>query len=141
MLREIAGPVGILEALLDEPADRSGVSAEGRLVAGRAESARAAVVFAHPHPLHGGTMHMKVVYQSAKALSRIGCAVLRFNFRGTGRSDGTFDGGLGEADDFRTALDFMARRYPAAPLWAAGMSFGSWVGLTSSASDPRVSAL
>ena len=57
-------------------------------------------------------MHTKVVYQAAKALARIGCAVLRFNFRGVGRSAGTFDDGRGEMDDFRAALDFMAARYP-----------------------------
>ena len=102
---------------------------------------RAAVVFAHPHPQMGGTMHTKVVYQAAKALARIGCAVLRFNFRGVGTSAGSFDEGHGEKDDVRAALDFMHDRYPEAPLWAAGMSFGSWVGLTVGAEDPRVSTL
>ncbi len=128
-LHEIRGPAGRLEALLDEPAVRS------------AGSPRAAVVLAHPHPQHGGTMHTKAVYWSAKALTRIGCAVLRLNFRGTGGSEGSFDGGAGERDDFGAAVDFMAARYEAAPLWAAGMSFGSWVGLTAGARDPRVSAL
>jgi alpha/beta superfamily hydrolase len=102
---------------------------------------RAAVVFAHPHPQHGGTMHTKVVYQTAKALARIGCSVLRFNFRGAGRSAGAFDEGRGERDDFRAALDFMRDRYPGAPSWAGGMSFGSWVALTTGAEDPRVSTL
>jgi uncharacterized protein len=81
------------------------------------------------------------VYQSAKALARIGCVVLRFNCRGVGKSGGAFDTGRGEMDDFRVALDFMHQRYPAAPLWAAGMSFGSWIGLTVGARDPRVSLL
>ena len=71
-VREIAGPVGPLEVLIDLPAG----------------APRAAVVFAHPLPTHGGTMHTKVVFQGAKALTRIGCAVLRFNFRGVGRSAG-----------------------------------------------------
>ncbi len=102
---------------------------------------RAAVVFAHPHPLYGGTMHTKVVFQAAKAFCRIGCAVLRFNFRGTGASEGSFDDGPGELADFRGALDYAARRYPGAPLWAAGMSFGAWVALTVGAEDDRVSAL
>jgi alpha/beta superfamily hydrolase len=127
MLREIAGPAGSLEALLNEP--------------DAAVPPKAAVVFAHPHPQHGGTMHTKGAYQSAKALARIGCAVLRFNFRGVGRSAGAFDEGAGEREDFRAALDEMARRYPAAPLWAAGMSFGAWIGLTVGAEDPRVSLL
>ena len=142
MLREIPGPAGTLEALLDEPAVARGINPDGLVESGRAEGAlRAAVVFAHPHPQYGGTMHTKVVYQTAKALARIGCSVLRFNFRGAGRSDGAFDEGRGERDDFRAALDFMHDRYPGAPLWAGGMSFGSWVALTTGAEDARVRAL
>jgi alpha/beta superfamily hydrolase len=141
MLREIPGPAGSLEALLDEPAAARGVNPEGLVESGRSDGLRAAVVFAHPHPEYGGTMHTKVVYQTAKALARIGCSVLRFNFRGAGRSAGSFDEGRGERDDFRAALDFMRGRYPGAPLWAGGMSFGSWVGLTVGAADPRIQAL
>src|SRR5215468_6607182 len=126
-LREITGPAGRLEALLDEPAAGRAVGADGLLETGHADGVRAAVVFAHPHTEYGGTMHTKVVYQAAKALSRIGCAVLRFNFRGAGASAGTFDNGPGGRDDFRAALDFMRERYPSAPLWAGGMSFGSYV--------------
>jgi alpha/beta superfamily hydrolase len=128
MLREITGPVGRLEALLDEPP-------------AALTDIRAAVVLAHPHPQRGGTMHTKVVYQAAKALRRIGCAVLRFNFRGVGTSAGSFDNGVGEADDFRAGLDVMHERYPATHLWAGGFSFGSWIALTVGAADPRVSTL
>jgi alpha/beta superfamily hydrolase len=124
-LREIPGPAGPLEALMDTP--------QG--------DARAAAVVAHPHPLHGGTMHTKVVYQAAKALARIGVAALRFNFRGVGRSAGTFDAGPGEMEDFRAGLSFMAGRYPGLPLWAAGFSFGSWIALTVGAEDSRVKVL
>jgi alpha/beta superfamily hydrolase len=74
-------------------------------------------------------------------MCRIGCAVLRFNFRGAGASAGSFTGGPGETEDFRAGLDFMHARYPEARLWAAGMSFGAWVGLTAGAADPRVSSL
>ena len=102
---------------------------------------RAAVVFAHPHPQFGGTMHTKTVFQGAKALARIGCAVLRFNFRGVGASEGAFDRGEGEKEDFRAALDYMEAHYPGAQIWAAGFSFGSWVALEVGAVDPRVSAL
>ena len=102
---------------------------------------RGTAVFAHPHPLHGGTMHTKAVYQASKAMARIGVAVLRFNFRGVGRSGGHHDAGPGEMEDFRAALDFMANRYPALPLWAAGFSFGSWVALTVGPDDPRVELL
>ena len=141
MLREIPGPAGSLEALLDEPAAARGVNPDGLVESGHADRPRAAVVFAHPHPEYGGSMHTKVVYQTAKALARIGCSVLRFNFRGAGRSAGSFDAGRGEREDFRAALDFMRERYPGAPLWAGGMSFGSWVGLTVGAADPRIQAL
>jgi alpha/beta superfamily hydrolase len=125
---DLAGPAGRLEALLDEApaADRP---------------VRAAVVFGHPHPMHGGTMHTKAVFQGAKGLTRIGCAILRFNFRGVGGSGGTFDQGDGEKADFRAALDFMAAKYPDVPLWAAGFSFGSWIALETGAADPRVSVL
>src|SRR6059058_3169935 len=124
---DLIGPAGPLEALLDQ-------SATGTHV-------RAAVVFAHPHPQFGGTMHTKAVYQGAKGLTRIGCAVLRFNFRGVGRSAGEFDQGDGEHADFRAALDYMAARYPGVPLWAAGFSFGAWVALEVGAADDRVTAL
>jgi len=140
MLREIPGPAGSLEALLEEPAATRGVNREG-LVESPAGLVRAAVVLAHPHPQYGGTMHTKAVYQAAKALGRIGCAVLRFNFRGAGTSAGSFDEGRGETDDFRAGLDFMEARYRGVALWAGGMSFGAWVGLTAGAGDPRVSVL
>lgn len=124
-LREIPGPAGPLEARLDLP--------DG--------PPRAVAVCGHPHPLHGGTMHTKALYQTAKALTRVGVAALRFNFRGVGSSAGTFDAGPGEQDDFRAALTFAEGRYPGLPLWAAGMSFGSWIALTVGATDPRVSLL
>jgi alpha/beta superfamily hydrolase len=140
-LREIQGPAGRLEALLDEPAPPGTIGADGRASPRHPGGVRAAVVFAHPHTEYGGTMHTKVVYQAAKALSRIGCAVLRFNFRGAGASVGSFSNGPGEMDDFRAALDFVHAQYPGAPMWTAGMSFGAWVALTVGAEDPRVSTL
>ncbi len=122
---DLKGPAGRLEAVLDAPPGQP----------------KAAVVFAHPLPTEGGTMHTKAVFQGTKGLYRIGCAVLRFNFRGVGKSDGAFDKGRGERDDFRAALDFMAARYPGVPLWAAGFSFGSNVALEVGAGDDRVTAL
>lgn len=124
-LREMTGPAGPLEARLDLP--------DG--------APRAVAVCGHPHPLHGGTMHTKALYQTAKALTRVGVAALRFNFRGVGASAGTFDAGPGEQDDFRAGLTFAGQRFPGLPLWAAGMSFGSWVALSVGADDPRVSLL
>jgi alpha/beta superfamily hydrolase len=86
-------------------------------------------------------MHTKAVFQGAKGLARIGCAVLRFNFRGVGASAGTFDEGDGERADYQAALDAAAARYPGVPLWAAGFSFGAWIALETGAADPRVSVL
>ena len=87
-------------------------------------------------------MHTKAVFHAARALARIGCPVLRLNFRGVGRSAGRFDEGRGEQDDFRAALDFMTARYPGVTrVWAAGMSFGAWVAMTVGADDARVSTL
>jgi alpha/beta superfamily hydrolase len=86
-------------------------------------------------------MHTKVVFQGAKALARIGCAVLRFNFRGVGRSAGAWDNGPGELDDYRAALDFMAAQYPGLEIWAAGFSFGSYIATTVGSEDARVCAL
>src|SRR5476649_2633267 len=140
-LRELAGPAGRIEAILDEPLPPGTIGHDGRVSAGHPGGLRAAVVLAHPHTQFGGTMHTKVVYQAAKALSRIGCAVLRVNFRGAGASAGRFTDGPGEMDDFRAALDLMHDRYPAAPLWAGGMSFGSFIALSVGAEDPRVSTL
>jgi alpha/beta superfamily hydrolase len=124
-IHDLSGPAGKLEALLDTPD----------------VAPRAAVVFAHPLPTHGGTMHTKAVYQGAKGLVRTGCAVLRFNFRGVGQSAGTFDAGAGEKGDFTAALDYMEATHPGLPLWAAGFSFGSWIALETGAVDPRVKAL
>jgi uncharacterized protein len=140
-LREIAGPAGRLEALLDEPRPVRTVDDDGLVYEGAQATVRAAVVLGHPHTEYGGTMHTKVVYQMAKALNRIGCAVLRINFRGAGASAGSFTGGPGEKDDFKAAVDFMHDRYPDARMWAAGMSFGAWIGLSVGAGDPRISTL
>jgi alpha/beta superfamily hydrolase len=99
---------------------------------------RAAAVACHPLPTHGGTMHNKVVFRIAKAFERTGHSVLRFNFRGVGRSQGTFSNGRGEAEDVRAALDWLAARHPGIPLAVAGFSFGSSVGLPVGAADSRV---
>src|SRR5678816_238254 len=136
---ELSGSAGRLEALLDEPSPAGSLGADGIVSRGYERGVRAAVVFAHPHTEYGGTMHTKVVYQAAKALNRIGCAVLRFNFRGAGASAGRFTNGPGEQDDFRAALDFMHNRHPGVRLWAGGMSFGSWAALSVGAADARVS--
>jgi alpha/beta superfamily hydrolase len=108
----VEGPAGPLEALLEEPDD---------------QKARLAVVVCHPHPLFGGTMHNKVVYRLARGLRRSGAVVLRFNFRGVGRSAGEHAHLIGEIEDARAALALLRARYPDLPFALAGFSFGSRV--------------
>src|SRR5688572_6016313 len=93
----------------------------------RVEGARAAAAVCHPHPLHGGTMHNHVAYRIADAFRQAGVSTVRFNFRGVGRSTGTYDEGRGEVDDARAALDFLQREHPGIPLYLGGFSFGSRV--------------
>lgn len=100
-----------------------------------------AALVCHPHPLFGGTMHNKVVYQAAKALHHLGVPVLRFNFRGAGLSEGEHDKGRGEQDDVRAALDYLAAQFSGKPILLAGFSFGSWVGLRVGCEDSRVTKL
>jgi alpha/beta superfamily hydrolase len=102
---------------------------------------RFAAVVCHPHPLHGGTMHNKVVFRAAKAAWQAGLPTLRFNFRGVGKSTGSFSDGIGECEDVTAALDYLGTRFPAVPVCLIGFSFGASVGLRVGASDPRVLAL
>jgi hypothetical protein len=100
---------------------------------------RGSAAFAHPDPLHGGTLHNKVVFRAARALTAAGYATLRFNFRGVGASQGRHDEGRGEAEDFRAALD-EAERLGGLPLVAGGFSFGSAVALRAARPDERIVA-
>lgn len=82
----------------------------------------------HPHPLHGGTMNNKVVYNVFHTLVEMGFSVLRFNFRGVGNSHGVFDNGIGELTDAACALDWIQNQNPdASSCWIAGFSFGAWI--------------
>ncbi len=102
---------------------------EGRFHQAEKKNAPIAVVL-HPHPLYGGTMNNKVVYSIYQAFVRTGFSVLRFNFRGVGRSQGKFDDGLGELIDAATALDWMQLQCPdASTCWIGGFSFGSWISM------------
>ncbi len=121
---DLHGPVGRLEAVLNT---------------GRDNAPYAALV-CHPHPAGGGTMHNKVVYHAMKALLSCGLPVLRFNFRGTGLSEGKHDAGRGEQDDVRAALDWLERSY-GRPILFAGFSFGSAVGLRACCGDVRAMGL
>ena len=117
----IPGPVGSLEALFVE---------------GQPEPRYAALV-CHPHPKGGGTMHNKVVYRAAKTMQALGLPTLRFNFRGTGLSEGEHDEGRGEQDDVRAALDWLHDRY-GLPVLVVGFSFGAYVSLRACCGDKRV---
>jgi alpha/beta superfamily hydrolase len=87
-------------------------------------------VILHPHPQHGGTMNNKVVYNLYYSFVNKGFSVLRFNFRGVGRSQGEFDNGMGELADAASALDWMQTINPSSPAcWVAGFSFGAWIGM------------
>ena len=108
------------------------------LNSGAADATHAAVV-CHPHPLFGGTLHNKVVFHTMKALNSFGLPVLRFNFRGTGLSEGEHAEGEGEVDDVRTALNWLDAEFHL-PLIFAGFSFGSAVGLRAACPNSRVRA-
>ena len=120
----VTGPEGPLEALLEEPEHSSKIE-------------RTAVI-CHPHPQYGGTMHNKVVYRMARSARTEGAAVLRFNYRGVGKSAGTYDAGRGEQDDLRAAIRYMLDRYPGRPIAVGGFSFGSRVSLRVCCGEPSV---
>jgi alpha/beta superfamily hydrolase len=120
----LAGPAGRLEALLN---------------AGSPDATHAAVV-CHSHPLYGGTLHNKVVFHAMKALNTFGFPVLRFNFRGTGLSEGEHANGIGEVEDVRAALDWLEGEFTL-PVIFAGFSFGAAVGLRATYANDRVRAL
>ncbi len=125
-IETLRGPAGRLEALLNP----------GRL----SPDPPACVLLCHPHPLFGGTLHNKVVYHAMKTFTDLGLPVLRFNFRGAGRSEGTHDGGLGEQGDVRAGLDWLAGEY-GLPILAAGFSFGAHMALRAGCTDMRVVGL
>ncbi|MBU6427617.1 MAG: alpha/beta hydrolase [Cyanobacteria bacterium REEB65] len=103
--------------------------------------AQTAAVVCHPHPLYGGTMQSHVVFRIADACRKRGISALRFNFRGVGHSPGKYDGGIGEQDDVRCALSYLAANEPDARLWLTGFSFGAVVGGKVGAKEERVRAL
>ena len=127
---EIPGPAGLLEGLLNAPDFASASDAAIPLCA----------LVCHPHPPSGGTMHNKVVYHAMKALASLGIPVLRFNFRGTGRSEGTHDFGKGEVNDVHAALAWLQQEF-GTPILFAGFSFGANVGLRACCGDPRVAGI
>jgi alpha/beta superfamily hydrolase len=109
----LPGPVGRLEAV----------------VVGPATIPAAIGIICHPHPLYGGTFNNKVVTTIARTWLKMGLAVIRFNFRGVGASEGHYAAGAGETDDALAVLEFAQAAYPTCQIWLAGFSFGAYVAL------------
>ena len=109
----VPGPAGALEVLTSCPACYS--------------ETRPLAVVCHPHPLYGGSLKNKVVHVLTQTFNSLGLLSVSFNFRGVGESGGRFDGGVGETDDLLAVVSFFRKRYPRAPLWLAGFSFGAYV--------------
>ncbi|MGH7118527.1 MAG: alpha/beta hydrolase [Acetobacteraceae bacterium] len=113
---------------------------EGRYFHSRDRGAPLALVL-HPHPLHGGTMNNRIAFTLYQTFQKLGFSVMRFNFRGVGRSQGRYDGGVGEISDAAAALDWMQMVNPnAGGLWIAGYSFGAFVGMQLLMRRPEISA-
>lgn len=125
---ELPGPAGRLEARLRD--------------ASSASAPPAAAVLCHPNPAQGGTMHNKTIYRIARRLPvELGVPTLRFNFRGTGGSEGVHESGRAESADVTAGLDWLARRHPRSPLLVVGYSFGAVMGLRAGQNDERVTHL
>jgi alpha/beta superfamily hydrolase len=123
-VEDLYGPAGRLEALLNT---------------GRPDAPYTAIL-CHPHPPSGGTMHNKVVYHAMKALTSLGIPTLRFNFRGTGLSEGSHDNGHGEQNDVRAGLSWLEHNFKLPTLFA-GFSFGAYVGMRACCGDVRVKGM
>ncbi|PWK83856.1 alpha/beta hydrolase [Fulvimonas soli] len=115
----LSGPAGKLETVAD--------------VAERAAARRGTAVICHPNPAQGGTMHNKVVTMVERSLRELGLDTVRFNFRGTGASEGSYDHGAGEGDDLAAVVAWVRRVRPGDALWLAGFSFGAYVTLRNAA--------
>ena len=111
----LSGPAGQIEALVDLPDP--------------AEAVAATAVICHPHPMHGGSMHNKVVTMIERSLRELGLRTVRFNFRSVGQSEGEYDDGRGETLDLLAVAEWVRQQRPDDALWLAGFSFGAYVAL------------
>lgn len=109
----LRGPAGRLECVADAP--------------DAADELPATIVICHPHTLHGGTMHNKVVTIMERSMRELGLRTIRFNFRGAGESEGVHDEGYGEADDLFAVVEWVRRTRPKDELWLGGFSFGAYI--------------
>jgi alpha/beta superfamily hydrolase len=112
----ISGPAGRQELLISSPA----------------ESRKISCIICHPHPVHGGTMHNKVVYMLAATVEALNVKTVRFNFRGVQKSEGEFDHGVGECDDLLNVVKWVSASYPDDDIWLAGFSFGAYIAIKAS---------
>jgi uncharacterized protein len=110
----IKGPAGQLELLIDPPSENK------RKIMG---------IVCHPHPLHGGSMYNKIVTTLIKTFQGLGLATIRFNFRGVGKSEGSFSGGEGELADLLTIINWVTQHHPTCEIWLAGFSFGGVIAI------------
>jgi hypothetical protein len=110
----INGPSGAIEAILEKKDD---VNLLG------------VIIICHPHPLFGGTMQNKVVHTISRACLHKNLMVLKFNFRGVGKSQGAFDDGIGELDDAIHMINYVQIHYPKMPIWIGGFSFGAGIAI------------
>ena len=109
----LRGPVGLIECAVDVPEPKC--------------ERRGTIIICHPHPEHGGTMHNKVVTILERSMRELGLRTVRFNFRGVGASEGSFDDGYGETDDLFAVAEWVRRTRPDDSLWLGGFSFGSYI--------------
>ena len=111
----LPGAAGKIEAILHLPKEE------------QAGEIKAIMICCHPHPVYGGTMTNKVVHTVCKTFSKLGVPSLRFNFRGIGSSDGSYDDGKGESKDLLIIAKLMQEHWPEQEIWLSGFSFGSWI--------------
>lgn len=122
----MAGPVGKLEVMTSRPQNVE------KSVTG---------IICHPHPLHGGTMHNKVVTTIAKAFDQLGLKTVRFNFQGVGKSEGKYDNAIGETDDLKTIIKWIRHNHPDDEIWLAGFSFGAYIAAKVTNADRSIARL
>jgi alpha/beta superfamily hydrolase len=120
-----------------------GLQLEGLLSIQEAFSLKRGVIFCHPHPQYGGDMHNLVISTAADAASQEGFSTLRFNFRGVGRSGGSYSEGVGEREDVKAAIDYLfsALGHSDSPLTLLGYSFGAWAALPVGIQDNRIKGM
>jgi alpha/beta superfamily hydrolase len=121
----------------------NGIKLEGLLSIHEALSSKGGLIVCHPHPQYGGDMDNAVVVTAVEAAIHEGFSTLRFNFRGAGKSEGTYADGEGEKEDVRAALSYLSSRLSGEdlPIHLAGYSFGAWVGVPVAVEDERVKGI